>query len=101
MGVDELAEKKKVRWAEDSMSIEDLREKFGDEAVNRGLAYMASLSEAEKNYVESADGDRYVDRTAEGVGADPEDVPEDSRRYAKSKWEKGMEKSGLGIDKEE
>lgn len=82
------------------VTIRDLIDMYGHEAVRRGLSYMESLSEAEDNYKQSTEeqadyAEGFIDQTA-----DPEDVPKEKRAEINNKWAEGMEESGLGLDDE-
>lgn len=105
MGVDELTEDPLP--VDEDMTIEMLCQIYGREAVRRGLSYITNLQNAEESYKKAANSQKsaeFVQKTKVGVkgGGDPQEVnPEElpeRAQEAQSAWEKGMEKSGLGIE---
>lgn len=82
------------------VTVRDLINMYGREAVRRGLSYMESLSEAEEEYKQSAeDGGGYAEGIARGV-TDPEDLDPEKREEINERWAEGMEEGGLGLDDE-
>lgn len=81
------------------ITISDLREEFGTEAVNRGIAYMASLADADKNYRESIDPEKMKRETLKSLGA-PDAEPAEGLKKASDKWERKSKEKGIGISEE-
>lgn len=77
----------------DEITLADLREQFGEEAVNRGVAYMASLSEADENH-RTADGKSYV----EGMERSGVSIEEEKKDELAQKWESEQEEQGIGLE---
>lgn len=79
--------------AQKNLTIGELIDMFGREAVRRGLEYTRSLDDADETFREQADADRMTEgyRKA-GVQGDIEPVSE--------KWEAEIEEGGLGLDDE-
>lgn len=92
MGVQDLAEGDELISQRD-LTIADLINLFGREPVRRGLNYMEKLPTAQENYRKSASGDK-MERGYREAGVRGDVSP------AADEWERGMEKSGLGIDDE-
>lgn len=75
-------------------TIEELVGEYGPEAVRRGLAYMDSLSEAEKNYKENPTPEDYQRGLEQsGVEGDLSGVSDE--------WKASMDNNGLGLDNDE
>lgn len=79
------------------ITIAELEQQYGTEAVSRALQYMASLRQAEQKFKESADPDRMKQGYEDAFGVEPsgQEVEEGVENWADS-----MEESGLGIDEE-
>lgn len=79
----------------ETITISDLIELYGKEAVKRGLGYMASLHEADQNYRENTNTEDFKsgleDAGIEGLNEDSEVV---------QKWKGKSEEEGLGLDNE-
>lgn len=76
-------------------TIAELRSIYGEESVRRALNYMDKLSEADKNFRESAEEDKMIEGYSEFLT--------DSNitsREEESEWQRGMKENGLGIDDE-
>jgi hypothetical protein len=83
----------------DEITISDLREEFGDEIVNRGLAYMESLSEADEKYRETVREKNYVKEGMAGFAQSSDDIEtSEEADEANSAWQESSEESGLGLD---
>lgn len=80
-------------------TIDQLAQLYGEEAVRRGLSYIANLSEADKQYRQSADGEEYKRRTAQEITGDEDSAPDDWE--PQSKWEKAVETGGLGLEEDD
>ena len=72
--------------------VSDLIQIFGEEATRRGIQYMNSLVEADKEYRESANPEDLDEGWEEGYEV------EDVDTKASDKWAESMEEKGLGID---
>lgn len=82
------------------ITIRELIDIHGEEAVRRGLSYMESLSEAEQNFKEAAgESSGYAEETAKGVNMEDEMDPE-TREEINNRWAEGMKDGGLGLDDE-
>lgn len=83
----------------DEITLQDLEDEFGEEAVQRGLAYMASLSEADANYRKKVGEKNYVREGLTGVGQSPDDaeVTEDAEK-ANENWQQKSKEKGLGLE---
>lgn len=94
MGLGELTSDDDALHNQEHLTIGDLKDILGEEAVRRGLEYMRSLPEAEKEFIRAADPDRMTEgyRKA-GVRGDIDPVSE--------KWSAEMKEEGLGIDRDE
>lgn len=77
----------------DEITLADLKEQFGEDALARGLAYMESLSDADKNYREAAGGQYTKGLKERGVEMD-----EKTEQRADEAWAQGMKETGIGID---
>jgi len=75
-----------------NMTVAELIQIHGEEPVRRGLSYMLSLEEADRNYRDSADSRKLDEGWEEAY--DVEDVETE----ASKKWEEVMEEEGLGIN---
>lgn len=83
------------------ITVRDLVDMYGKEAVRRGISYMESLAEAEEEFKQSIDNDpEYAEQYTKGVAGDPEEVPESKREEINSAWAEGMREGGLGLDDE-
>lgn len=91
MGVDNLVEDEQLNIP-DSTTILQLKMRFGEEAVRRGVQYMASLKKADEEYRRSANPDDLDEGWERGYGV--ENVETD----ASEEWAESMEEEGLGID---
>ena len=107
MGLDSAVDDGSLASQED-MTIRELKEHFGGEVVRRGIQYMQSLKEADKNFRESADSKKMEEgyKKAAGTltggesdGNDEDELPE-SVQEGSNKWASNMEDSGLGLDDE-
>jgi len=90
MGLESIIEQSKGDRVPDDVSVGELREKFGEEAVRRGIGYMSSLSEADSNYRDADKDDMKDGYSKAGVEGDVDGVAE--------KWAAEMESNGLGLD---
>lgn len=79
-------------------TIQELIHMYGEEAVRRGVVYIDNLAESEKEYVDAAREGGYAEELADSISR--EEVPEDKEEELDSKWQEGMEDSGLGINNE-
>lgn len=77
----------------DEITLADLREEFGEEAVNRGVAYMASLSEADEKH-RSASGESYV----EGMERSGVNIEDEQKDKLATKWESEQQEKGIGLE---
>lgn len=83
------------------VTIRDLINMYGREAVRRGLSYMESLSDAEENFKRSVEDEaEYAEEYADEYVDDPEDIPPEKRKEINERWAEGMKKGGLGLDDE-
>lgn len=77
-------------------TIEDLARMYSREAVKRGISYMDSLADADRQFRESASREDMSEGYAEAdLDTDHENVQE-----ASEEWADSMEESGLGINDE-
>jgi len=81
----------------DSTTIADLRGAFGNEAVNRGIKYMASLVEANDKYKQKISEDDYRGGM-ERAGVSEESLESETGKRLVDKWKSESKKSGIGID---
>lgn len=105
MGVEELTEEPLP--VDKDLTVEELVDIYGKEAVRRGLSYIINLQSADEAYRQSANSEKseeFIQKTAEGVaqmepgqGVDPDELPE-SAQEAQSAWENQMEEKGLGLE---
>lgn len=83
------------------ITVGELEEEFGEQAVARGISYMSSLAEAEENYKESATADRmkegYKD-AAETLSGESDVEPTTEVERASKKWAEESKDSGIGLD---
>lgn len=77
----------------DEITLADLKEQFGADALARGLAYMESLTDADKSYREAANG-----QYTEGLQRKGVEMDETTEQKADEAWAKGMEETGIGIE---
>lgn len=83
---------------DEGMTLRELIDIHGKEAVRRGVRYIHSLSDADEEYRESADRSKMREGYERGYKVDTsgnKDVEE-----ATSRWEDKMRKNGIGIDEE-
>ena len=74
-----------------TLSVSDLVDEYGKEAVRRGLEYMNSLSEADENFKESVTEDNLEEGYREaGIKGDLDPVT--------SHWAEQSKQEGLGLD---
>lgn len=78
----------------ESMTVGELVNKYGEEAVRRGISYMHSLAEAEKEYKKSATSEQ-MREGYEKAGLDPE---HEETEKASGAWAESMNENGLGIN---
>jgi len=105
MGVEELTEEPFP--VDEDLTVQQLVDIYGKEAVRRGLSYIINLQSADESYRQAANPEKsqeFIQKTAEGVAEvepgqeiDPEELPE-SAKEAQSEWEKQMEEKGLGLE---
>lgn len=93
-GVGRLIEEKDNNVDIRSLTVQDLINIFGEEAVRRGLQYTASLSEAEQEFISSIEDDDY-EKGLEKAGVD--DVPQN----VSEQWKKQTQSGGLKLDDDE
>lgn len=78
---------------QEDVTIGDLIDNYGREAVRRGLKYTQSLHDADEEFRKSANPETMEEGYREaGVRGDIDPVTDE--------WSAGMEKSGLGLDDE-
>lgn len=75
------------------VTLADLKEQFGEDALARGLSYMESLNDADKNYREAAE--RQYTRGLKDRGVE---MDEETEQKADEAWAQGMRETGIGID---
>lgn len=80
---------------DEDISVAQLIDRYGYEAVRRGLEYTMSLSEADEEYRKSANTENLESRIREAFNV-PED--EDIDTEAIEKWQEAMENEGIGIE---
>lgn len=83
------------------VTIRELEDEFGEQAVARGISYMASLAEAEENYKESATAERMKDgygEAAKGLSGKEPDEPTTKVEEASEKWAEESRDSGIGLE---
>lgn len=79
-----------------SLTVEEVIDRYGKEAVRRGMEYMLSLQDADANYRQSArDTDGYSEEVTEAYTGERTEMEELDER-----WSESMEERGLGIDEE-
>lgn len=74
------------------ITLADLKDQFGEDALARGLAYMESLADADENYRQAANG-----QYTEGLQRRGVEMDENTEQKADEAWAKGMEETGIGI----
>ena len=89
--------------SEEDITVSDLRDMYGDEAVDRALSYMESLSEADENFRESVSQEQMEEGYDEAAKTytDDEDAEASDRtkvEQASRKWAEESSESGLGLD---
>lgn len=85
----------------DKYTVSELKNEYGDEAVIRGLRYMASLSEADTEYRNATDTEQYIEQTRDAFGvSDTDPSPSEAEQHAAAEWKSHMQDSGLGLDEE-
>lgn len=94
MGTDDIVTEQELGQFDDSTTVGDLRAVFGDSAVKRALNYMASLSEAEEEYREATQKERYRDGMAEMAGKDADEIGEKVEE-ASEDWEERTNSLGI------
>lgn len=75
---------------QDNLTVSDLKDIFGEEVVRRGIAYMTSLDEADKNFREVSEEKMEEGYKRAGIDGDTSETA--------SEWASAMEKKGIGID---
>lgn len=82
-----------------NVTVAELIQLHGEEAVRRGLSYMASLSEADENFRESgAEGADYGEEYIKAIAGEEANVDGEKAERLQSDWEEAMEGDGLGLD---
>lgn len=94
MGIQDLGHEDELIARRD-LTIGDLIDIFGREPTRRGLEYMKSLNDAEKEFVESISQEELEKGWREAYNM--ENVGEDAERAA-SKWADESREKGLGLD---
>lgn len=79
---------------DENTTVADLVDKHGKEIVKRGLEYMDSLDEADREYKRAAD-DTEMSKGYERAGVDSDDENVDK---ASTKWARAVKVRGLGVD---
>lgn len=91
MGIQDLVPGEESLIDHTELTVQDLIDMYGREAVRRGLEYTRSLSDADKEFRESADPDRMTEGYREaGVDGEVDPVSE--------KWASSSREGGLGLD---
>lgn len=83
---------------DEETTVSELIDMYGEEAVRRGISYISNLADSEEKYLEAAQGGNYGEGITDAVVGG--DVPEDKKDELDSKWEEGMQDSGLGLNDE-
>lgn len=96
MGLESFAEG--ANSISEETTVEELIDIYGEEIVTRGLAYMDSLEEADKEFRENTESD-YATDYAEGIGGG--DISEDKRQELNDRWSESIQDNGLGINDDE
>jgi len=97
MSMDDVIAEGELGDLDDSTTIRDLRDLFGNAAVNRGIKYMASLSDANEKYKQKLSEEEYK-RGMEDAGVSEESLESETGKRLIDKWQKESVKNGLGID---
>lgn len=93
MGIQDLVPGEDSLIDHPDLTVQDLIDMFGREAVRRGLEYTRSLSEADQEFRQSADPDRMTEGYRE-AGVDGEVEP------VSNKWAQSSREGGLGLDRD-
>lgn len=96
MGVeDTLPDNSSIPSNPSHVTVQDLINHHGEEIVKRGLSYMESLRQADKNYRGSGD----PDELKRGYDEGGVNVQEDEQKAEEitSRWAEAMNEKGLGI----
>lgn len=87
---------------EGDITVSDLKDMYGEEAVNRGLSYMESLSDADENFKESVSPEQMeegYDEAAKTYSDDEDATVSDKTKVeeASEKWAEETKDNGLGL----
>lgn len=97
MTIEDVVSENNSHEFDDSITLGELREILGDEAVNRGVSYMLSLVDAQEKYRKSVKSEQYEEGLSQ-AGISDESIDSEAVQKATSKWESNSEENGLGID---
>jgi len=99
MSLDEVVTNNELKdlfeWKDPSeVTVEDLVDMYGVEAVKRGMEYTASLSDAQKAFVDSVDGNKaeYSREFAESYTGEKA-----RNKEVEDKWANASKEKGLGL----
>lgn len=102
MSLDELVpdeQAEQLTEIPEDTTIQTLIDIYGEEAVRRGISYMASLREADEEFRKSTSKDHnYAQKMSEALTSEDVDVEDEMVSEANSSWEESMEGDGLGLD---
>jgi len=96
MGVQDLPEDDDELEGRRDLTVGELVDIYGKEAVRRGLEYMESLQEADQEFRKSANPEDLSEGLEEAFDVENIEDPDSSERWAES-----VKEDGLGLDNEE